>query len=74
MKQGNMRTVVAEAAVLVLWVWTLILATGVIERIESHQVLDGAEVLVKLPPSDLAADAAVTKEEDGFVQLEAPEA
>ena len=72
MKQGNVRTVVSEAAVLVLWVWILMLATGVIERIESHQVLDGAEVLVKLPPSDLAEDAK--KEEDGFVQLESPEA
>ena len=71
MKQGNVRTVVSEAAVLVLWVWILMLATGVIERIESHQVLDGAEVLVKLPPCDLAACMKKELEEDGFVQLEA---
>ena len=70
MKQGNVRTVVAESALLVLWVWILILATGVIERIESHQVLDEAETLAILPSSDLADD--MKKEHNGFVKM-APE-
>lgn len=48
MKKNNVLTIVNEAAVLVLWVWITVLATGVIDRVESHRHLDSDEVKKKL--------------------------